>query len=150
MPTRKPKSKAEKALNKNMKNVASKRKRTTVTKAPTKVASKLTSSPSSKRNISVPKSIAKEQAIKAGEKAASKIKGKDYISLMRIKKDYGDASSKKAEQLGYKTTGSLAYSGSKLKRVKPTQGKVTGVKSKTVGKPSTSKTVSKRSYRKKK
>ena len=83
-------------------------------------------------------------------KVGDKIKGKDYISLMRIKKDYGDASSKEAERLGYKTTGNLAYSGSKLKKSKPAQRKVTGVESKTVGKPSTSTTTTKIKYKRRK
>ena len=116
---------------------------------PTKTATKITMTAPS-RTIAAPKSIARDRAIKAGENAADKIKGKDYISLMRIKKDYGDASSKEAERLGYKTTGNLAYSGSKLKKSKPAQRKVTGVESKTVGKPSTSKTTTKIKYKKRK
>jgi len=150
MPTRNPKSKAAKSLKKNMESVSSKRKRTSVTKMPTKTATKITRTAPAERTIQAPKSIAKKRVIKAAEKSADKVKGSSYIALMRTEKAYNEGASAEAKKLGYKTTGGMSRYGSTIKKSKPEQRKVTGVKSKTVGKPSTSKTTTKRKYKKRK
>ena len=155
MPTRKPSEKrvakkSAKSLKKEMNSVASKRKRTTVSKMPTKTATKITRTAPAERTIQAPESIAKKRVINAAEKAADKIKGKDYISLMRTEQAYNNGASAEAKKLGYKTAGSMSRYGSKLKKSKPAQRKVTGVESKTVGKPSTSTTTTKIKYKRRK
>ena len=132
MPTRKPKKKT----------------RTTISSMPTKTATKVTTNSPAKRNIQVSKSIAKKRVIKAAENSANKVKGSSYIALMRTEKAYNEGASAEAKKLGYKTTGGMSRYGSTIKKSNTSQGKVTGVKSKTVGSPSVSKTTTKRKYKK--
>lgn len=141
-------SKRKPTKRKPTKAVNSKRKRTTVTKSPTKKVTGLKKS-KTERFIQVPKSIARERASKAGLAAAEKGKqSRGLTGVLTSKVRFERAAENEAKKMGYKPNGSLAYKSTKLKKIKKSPSKVTGYTSKTVGKPSKSKTVSKRAYKK--
>jgi len=122
-------------------NVNKKGYRTTYTKMPTKTVTGLEFSKVKKTPL-VPKSIAKKAIQKGAEKAAD-----SETNFIHIMNKYNSGARNAASKAGFKVGGKWSEN-EKMTRVKQSTPRVIGAKTKTTGKPSTSKTVKKKSKNK--